>query len=46
MEEFEDSWPEGFHETINEEVHIMAMMQRHIKASGKEIYDTGVIYLQ
>ena len=44
MQEFENSWPKGFHDVIPRKVIIMAMTKKHIKADETPVYDTELIY--
>lgn len=46
MEEFERTWPAGFHETLNKRVTTMASIQKNTKAScsSMKILDTEMIY--
>lgn len=44
LEQFEASWPEGFHGTIHKEVKTMAYSKKHIKIGDTKIYDPETIY--
>jgi len=44
MQEFESTWPEGFHSVIPNKVVTMAVSKKHIKVDGLPVYDTELIY--
>ena len=41
---FEESWPDGFHETINKKVVTMNDSKKHVKVVEIKIYNTEVIF--
>ena len=44
MENFEDSWPNGFHDTIPKVVNTMGLSRKHIKVGDIKVFDTETIY--
>ena len=44
MNDFESSWPVGFHSSISKKVITMSTMKRHIKIGNSKLYDTDLIY--
>ena len=44
MNDFESSWPVGFHSSISKKVVTMSTMRRHIKIGNSQLYDTDLIY--
>lgn len=44
MQEFESSWPKGFHDVIPKKVLTMAVTKKHISVDQTPVYDTELIY--
>lgn len=44
MKDFENSWPEGFHNPIQKKVITMAATKKSIQVGGTQVYDTNLIY--
>ena len=43
-EEFESTFPEGFHKTISNKVVTMSTLKKHINVGKTLVYDTNLIY--
>ena len=39
-----ESWPYGFHDTINKTVNTMAVTRKHLKLGDVKVFDTETIY--
>ena len=46
MEQFENGWPESFHETIHKSVTTMPTGRKSIRVGDKEVCDPEVIYVR
>ena len=44
MQEFEKSWPKGFHDTIKKKVKTMSETKKHVKVGDVKVFDTNLIY--
>ena len=44
METFEQSWPEGFYDTIPRKVVTMSVGQKSMKVGDAEVFDTETMY--
>ena len=44
METFEQSWPEGFHDTIPRKVVTMSVGRKSMKVGDAKVFDTETMY--
>ena len=46
MEEFENSWPEGFHDRISQRVVNVSISHKHITVADTIVYDIEMIHVK